>query len=48
MGGHLEDQKGKCVGKWNAYSVWIGKLELQISRRRSRGRVDDNIKRDVK
>jgi len=39
---------GKCVGKWNAYSVWVGKLELKVSLRRPRGRLDDNIRMDVK
>jgi hypothetical protein len=37
-----------CVGKWGAYGVLVGKLELKISLRRPRGGLDDNIKTDVK
>ena len=36
------------MGKWNAYSVWVGKLELKISHRRPLARLGDNIRTDVK
>ena len=48
----MKDEKdngcGTCVGEKNAYNVLVGDPDLQISFKKPRSSLDDNIKIDVK